>query len=182
MAARDRIPPDPTISRLDCPMEFADGAFRNSTIRPDRRNRCQADLLLGARGTIGPPPLLCRAAGPHAAVRRPTSSGGRGGPTTKNHARAPSRWYSKAEHEHRAASPRTSGRPTAAPMMGLGGSLGPTAAAPLHAQDVHGRRHAREKAAAAADRGRRPGSRSQKINGAVPERHRCSAAAMPPAP
>ena len=43
---------------------------------------------------------------------------------------------SKAEHEHRAASPRTSGRPTAAPMMGLGGSLEPTAAAPLHAQDV----------------------------------------------
>ena len=41
MAARDRIPPDPTISRLDCPMEFVDGAFRNSTIRPDRRNKCQ---------------------------------------------------------------------------------------------------------------------------------------------
>lgn len=64
MAARDRIPPDPTISRLDCPMEFADGAFRNSTIRQDRKNRCQADLLLGACGTLGPPPLFSKTSQP----------------------------------------------------------------------------------------------------------------------
>lgn len=38
--------------------EFADGEFRNLPLRPDQKYEHLADLRLGARGTLGPPPLF----------------------------------------------------------------------------------------------------------------------------
>jgi hypothetical protein len=58
MVVCDQIPSDPANFRHVIHLQFAGGAFRNSTLRPDHESRPPVGLPLHARETLGPPPLF----------------------------------------------------------------------------------------------------------------------------